>query len=35
MTELDDIREELALAREEIGSLRVKARYCLERDLNG
>ena len=29
MTELDDIREELAKAREEIGSLRVKATTTL------
>jgi hypothetical protein len=29
MTELDDIREELAEAREEIGSLRVKATTTL------
>ena len=29
MAELDDIREELALAREEIGSLRVKATTTL------
>jgi len=29
VTELDDIREELALAREEIGSLRVKATTTL------
>ena len=29
MSELDDIREELALAREEIGSLRVKATTTL------